>query len=305
MNESKPRPIAGDVGTDIRIDCAEGHYWVRLVTKQAIRREGEAMRNCLRDGSYEDAAGPESFYDHSLWSLRDSTGASIALCVTLGRADGADLGQFYGRSNNTPSALAYRQLRYLAGAFEIAGHPLGLRRNRDEPIVVAPDGSTYRWDRAPKELRLPTHDMRMEARRQAHEEARKRRETAERMRENQPPIPAGAPRHFYGDGLDPDQPVFQPFADLIGESIDVGGGITLNARANGCFRVEIERQNSLQVIENARLSPFPSLCAEPESLEMVGIPIQEFPGFRFVMTAGAAMLERLTAAQPPQRGILR
>jgi hypothetical protein len=210
--EKAVRPIAGDVGTDNRIDCDDGHYWVRLVTKAAIRREGEAMRNCLRDGDYDDgASGPESFDDISLWSLRTVAGESIALGSTIKATGHVNLGQFHGPMNNTPSPLAYRQLQHLAAAFASAGHTLSLERDRSEPIVVAPDGRTFRWDRAPKEHRRLDHEERMTARRQVHEDARRRREAAQRIRENQPPIPAGEsgviyyePSHMGPRRRDPD-----------------------------------------------------------------------------------------------------
>ena len=44
------RPIASNFGTADRIEADDGHYWVRLWSLQAIRREGEAMRNCLANG---------------------------------------------------------------------------------------------------------------------------------------------------------------------------------------------------------------------------------------------------------------
>lgn len=287
MAEQKaPRPIAGDVGTDNRIDCDDGHYWVRLVTKAAIRREGDAMRNCLRDGGYDDgASGPESFDDISLWSLRAAAGESIALGSTIKATGHVNLGQFHGPMNNTPSATAYRQLRYLVAAFENAGHKLELQhRDRDEPIVVTPDGRTFRWDRAPKEHRRFDHEERMAARRQVHEDARRRREAAQRIRESQPPIPEG-----------------DPGAELVGEPINLGDGITVTPRADGCFYLEGRSARGAFVASRVHLSPFPDASLAGTGQEAVRLQANGFMGEdygpRHDLIVGPEFHRRLRAAQ--------
>ncbi|MDP3408103.1 hypothetical protein [Bosea sp. (in: a-proteobacteria)] len=167
MSDQKaPRVPAGDVGTSDRIEGDQGHYWVRLVTRQAIRREGDCMQNCLRDGRYDELRGSEDATDHGLWSVRDATGLSIALAEVKKPNRQHLVTSFLGFKNSVAPAPAYRQLRFLAAEFASFGSHLHFDGIRDEPVVVAPSGETYRWDKAPPPLRLRDHDERMERRRQ-------------------------------------------------------------------------------------------------------------------------------------------
>lgn len=184
--EKATRPIAGDVGTDNRIDCDDGHYWVRLVTRQAIRREGDAMLNCLRWGDYDGHAGTEDPTDENLWSLRDSEGKSVALLEYDGDSHSR---MFMAPANNMASALAYLQLMHLRAFYSTHGKTLTF--DLSEPVVIAPDGSTYRWDKAPKDLRRPDHDQRMQERFDAAERKRRQRAAAAAIRAGNPPPPAG------------------------------------------------------------------------------------------------------------------
>lgn len=79
MSRRDPRTAAGERGTADRVEAGDGRYFVRLVTRQALDREGAAMRSCLGDGSYDGEVGSESLGDDAIWSLRRATdGVSIA-----------------------------------------------------------------------------------------------------------------------------------------------------------------------------------------------------------------------------------
>jgi len=189
VSKSKPpRPIAGDVGTADRIEADDGHYWVRLATAGAIRAEGFVMRNCLTQGFYVRCALSEGPLENGLWSLRTRTGASVALAEFAAEWDEMRLIQFLGPINAMASALAYRQLLYLAGFFSSEGRSLAISNKLAEPVVVA-EGKTYRWDRAPRAHRLADHKARMTARREVGvRRAAHRRHIASGI-----PAPTGAP----------------------------------------------------------------------------------------------------------------
>lgn len=173
-----PRIPAGDLGTADRIEADDGHYWVRLVSKEAIRAEGMEMVNCLRHGHYDRLAGNDDPKKQSLWSLRDSGGRSIALADVCAYPLGSHMvNSFLGVQNTMASALAYRQLRHLASVYGAIGSGIYFARSIQEPAICAPDGMTYRWDKAPEDLRLTDHDERL-ARRLALQEERKRRQAA-------------------------------------------------------------------------------------------------------------------------------
>lgn len=74
------RPPATDKGTTDRIEADHGDYWVRLVTKQALDREGLSMDNCVGKGDYDEKVGEEEMLSKSIWSLRKASGISY---VTL------------------------------------------------------------------------------------------------------------------------------------------------------------------------------------------------------------------------------
>jgi hypothetical protein len=141
-----PRTPAGDLGTADRVECDHGHYWVRLVTRQAIVREGECLSNCCRGGSYSHYAGSENPTDDGLWSLRGGDGISIALA----EVSGGDLDDFLGPQNNQASGLAYRQLRHLKKF--LAGFGGTGLHFYERKVVEGPDRMTYRPDKAPKKL---------------------------------------------------------------------------------------------------------------------------------------------------------
>lgn len=238
MSEEKaPRPIAGDVGTDNRIDCDDGHYWVRLATREAIRAEGFAMRNCLARGFYVRCAFSAGPLESGLWSLRNPSGGSVALAELSAEYDDMCLVQFRGPQNAMASAFAYRQLHDLAGFFAGEGRTLSFKYRLSEPALVA-NGRTFRWDRVPKDHRLPDHEERLEARRRAHEEAKRRREAADRMRENQPPIPLDTPFRGITENmlvLDEVEPepfeagMTQRFATAFAERLREGLGVPVYA----------------------------------------------------------------------------
>ncbi len=160
------RQPAGDQGTADRIAADLNHYWVRLMTTGAIRREGACMLNCLAHCRVDDWVGDEDPLATSVWSLRDATdGVSIADVETYFR----EVLQIQGPKCSQASAFAYRQLRHLVSRFGHAGETLDLN-----PVgaLTGPDGMTYRRDRAPTYLRQ-ARDAEELAERQA-EKARER-----------------------------------------------------------------------------------------------------------------------------------
>lgn len=145
------RTPATDKGTADRIEADNGGYWVRLVTKQALRREGACMGNCLDSRGYgQETAGEEEMVSNGLWSLRKADGLSHMLAhVHIERGD-AFVGSAAGPKNNQPSGWCCRQLRHLVAAFREAGTTL---RILDPIAVTDTDGMTWRPDKAPGALR--------------------------------------------------------------------------------------------------------------------------------------------------------
>lgn len=141
------RPIAAEAGTDERIECPDGYYWVRIVTREALKREGEAMVNCLATKDHSDFIGHEKLSAPLVWSLRRvSDGRSIV-----------DVEVFYlevlqvrGVANNKPGPAAARQVEHLVARYARAG--LALEFHHACKIVVGPDGRTWRRDKAPPDL---------------------------------------------------------------------------------------------------------------------------------------------------------
>lgn len=143
MTERTP---AGDKGTADRIEADDGAYWVRLVTWQALDREGACMDHCVGEGGYDKLVGGEDLTDDAIWSLRDRDGISIlTVRISLGEVDYAK-----GPSNHEPGRGASMQVRHLVAAFEAAGHPLDVCRGTG--IVLLEDGRTFRHDRLPPEV---------------------------------------------------------------------------------------------------------------------------------------------------------
>lgn len=104
MSERQP---ATDKGTADRVEADNGGYWVRLVTKQALRREGVCMGNCLDSQGYgQDLAGEEEMVSDGLWSLRKADGVSYLLVRIrlMSVEDGgiAAISQALGPSNSQP-----------------------------------------------------------------------------------------------------------------------------------------------------------------------------------------------------------
>ena len=89
MSERTP---ATEKGTADRVEADDGGYWVRLVTKQALKREGECMQNCLARGYHSDTAGDEEMVSDGIWSLRKVDGVSyltVEVDVRYDRTDGS------------------------------------------------------------------------------------------------------------------------------------------------------------------------------------------------------------------------
>lgn len=169
------RTPATDKGTADRIEADDGGYWVRLVTKQALRREGECMGNCLNSMGYgSHSAGDEEMLSDGLWSLRQANGVSYLLVevdVSYGR-DRASVTEAKGPKNSDPSSWSCRQFRHLVEAFLDAGCVLQVR---DHFALTGADGMTWRPDKAPDDLRAAYE----ERQRRAQEEADRQRQEME------------------------------------------------------------------------------------------------------------------------------
>ncbi|MCJ2057308.1 hypothetical protein MKL09_12160 [Methylobacterium sp. J-048] len=139
------RAPATDLGTANRIAADDGGYWVRLVTKQALDREGACMENCLGRGDYDDKAGDESMTSDAIWSLRKANGVSyVAMEI-----ENLRIGSALGPHNSQPSGWSIRQVRHLMAAFREAGAEL---RIGTAAILVGADGGTWCPDKAPPEV---------------------------------------------------------------------------------------------------------------------------------------------------------
>lgn len=150
MSDRQP---ATDKGTADRVEADNGGYWVRLVTKQAMKREGVCMGNCLDSQGYgQGLAGEEEMVADGFWSLRKADGVSHFLIEVenypkLGKA-GVKTGR--GPNNNQPSGWCVRQLRHLVAAFSEARCILRI------PVTIALTGEdkrTWRPDKAPQDLK--------------------------------------------------------------------------------------------------------------------------------------------------------
>ena len=169
------RTPAGDKGTADRIEADDGGYWVRLVTKQAMKREGVCMGNCLDSQGYgQHLAGNEEMISSGLWSLRKADGVSYLLVEVRGPGENdlvdepgevsVEVTDALGPSNSQPSGWSIRQLRHLVAAFISAGATVGVPL---ELALVGEDGRTWRPDKAPQDLKDAAA-----ARRKAEEEAK-------------------------------------------------------------------------------------------------------------------------------------
>lgn len=155
------RTPAGDKGTADRIEADDGGYWVRLVTWQALDREGACMNHCVGDGTYDDLVGGENLNDEAIWSLRDRDGLSI-LTVRI-QYGGLDYAK--GPSNHQPGRGASMQVRHLVAAFKAAGFKLEVSAE-ETGIVLLEDGRTFRRDRLPPEVQAQIQER--DARRWGH-----------------------------------------------------------------------------------------------------------------------------------------
>ncbi|MCJ2046336.1 hypothetical protein MKK58_17615 [Methylobacterium sp. J-078] len=158
MSERTP---AGEKGTADRIEADDRAYWVRLVTKQALKREGVVMGNCLDSQGYgEHLVGNEDMVSDGFWSLRKADGLSYLLVEidtwseTRATIDGA-----LGPKNSQPSGWSVRQLRHLVAAFRAAGATLRVPKSI---ALTDEDGLTWRPDKAPQALRAAVEPPRLE-----------------------------------------------------------------------------------------------------------------------------------------------
>ncbi len=147
MTLLKDRPIAGDAGTDERIDCPDGHYWVRPTTREALKREGVAMVNCLATRDYVDFVGNERLSAPSIWSLRRVSDGRSILDLELYYLE---VLQVRGPANNKPGPAAARQIEHLVARYRRTG--LEMTFHHACKIVVGPSGRTWRRDKAPADL---------------------------------------------------------------------------------------------------------------------------------------------------------
>ncbi|MGE7156732.1 hypothetical protein ACQKJ1_23695 [Methylorubrum rhodesianum] len=148
-------PPAGLAGTVDHLDAGGGWILVRLMTRQAIRREGEHIDHCLADRNYDHRAGEEDLTGSALWSLRDPDGVSwVTLEVFAFDAEAttvASVSMAKGPGNRTVRRSVARRLQALVLAFRAAGRELDFSGETD--LVMADDGRVMREDRAPEEVR--------------------------------------------------------------------------------------------------------------------------------------------------------
>lgn len=143
---TQTRTPAGLAGTVDHVDAGDGWLVVRLMTRQALDREGEHMGHCLGNGGYDECAGDEDMAGDCIWSLRDPAGMSRATLHVRHRR----VVMAKGKGNSEVGGKAARRLKALVAAFRAAGHDLEF--NGETGIVVAPNGYTCREDQAPPEV---------------------------------------------------------------------------------------------------------------------------------------------------------
>lgn len=140
------REPAGDKGTADRIQADDGHAWVRLVTKQAMDREGACMGHCIGNGGYDEYAGSEEMADDAIWSLRRPDGVS----VLTAQVRYLELDYAKGPKNSDPGRFECLQVAHLVAGFKEAGH--ALKVDEDTGIVLLEDGRTFQVDRLPPDV---------------------------------------------------------------------------------------------------------------------------------------------------------
>lgn len=140
------RPPAGLAGTVDHVDAGNGWLVVRLMTRQALVREGEHMQHCLRHGSYHHLAGEEEMTGDAIWSLRDPRGMSRATLDVRSR----NVVMAKGKGNSDVGGKAARRLKALVAAFRAAGADLDFAG--ETGLIVAPNGYVCREEHAPPEV---------------------------------------------------------------------------------------------------------------------------------------------------------
>lgn len=160
MTQKHKGPPAGLAGTVDHLDAGDGWRLVRLMTRQAMDREGAHMDHCRGEGSYDRLAGEEELTGNAVWSLRDPDGVSWATldvrCRTGVMAKGP--------GNRTVRRSAARRLGALVAAFRADGTDLGFAGETD--LLVNAEGEVMREDQAPAAIRAEVrarHAARMHA----------------------------------------------------------------------------------------------------------------------------------------------
>lgn len=160
---TQDRAPAGLAGTVDHIDAGDGWLVVRLMTRQALVREGEHMQHCLRHGSYSHLAGEEEMTGDAIWSLRDPRGMSRATLDVRSR----NVVMAKGKGSSDVGGKAARRLKALVAAFRAAGADLDFAG--ETGLIVAPNGYVCREEHAPPEVIEAVrakHRAAMEARRE-------------------------------------------------------------------------------------------------------------------------------------------
>lgn len=151
MSEQHKGPPAGLVGTVDHQDGGDGWLVVRLMTRQALVREGRHMDHCLADGAYANFAGEEDLAGHSIWSLRDPDGLSVVTLDVRRVNDGrAQVVMATGPGNRDVRRSAARRFGAIVAAFHKVGVALDFAG--ETKLCVADDGRVMREDRAPAEV---------------------------------------------------------------------------------------------------------------------------------------------------------
>ncbi len=150
-------PPAGLAGTVDHLDAGDGWLLVRLMTRQAMRREGRHMDHCLADGTYDEFAGEEELTGNAVWSLRDPDGVSWATLDVRWHT----VVMAKGPGNRTVRRSAARRLGALVAAFRAADHDLGF--SGETGLLVTAEGEVMREDQAPAAIRAEVRAWRRAA----------------------------------------------------------------------------------------------------------------------------------------------
>jgi hypothetical protein len=101
------------------VEGLEGWSWVKVVSKEALEREGALMRHCV--GSYAERVERGAC---AVWSLRDVEGKPLVTVETSHVPRGVSMRQVKGFANSTPASSHAQALGALFGHFAAQQTPV-------------------------------------------------------------------------------------------------------------------------------------------------------------------------------------